>query len=294
MRTVTYRCGEKKKLGVVVNDKIYCAQEVADKAGLQGDFSSLLCVLSTEGGLDALKQAASRIGEWELSGIAVEEALLEAPIPAPPKVLGAALNYHDFCVRGNLPVPEKLKVFGKYATAVNRPEGEIDIQGRKVTYEGELAIVIGKTCRSATRENAKEFIAGYTAVNDCTANDYVKEDVQLMRGKNLDGFLPMGPMFVTADEVGDPANLKIRTVVDDEVRQDSCTSQLIFGIEDLICYFSSFMTLQPGDVIASGTPAGTALQFDPPRFLKPGQTVSVTVEKIGTLTNHITSSVKQP
>ena len=291
MKTVTYVQNGAEQLGILVGNTVYDAQKTAAAAGLTGDFQSLRRVLEQPEGLESLKRAAASLESAKTVGIPLETLTLLAPVTDPPKVLGAALNYRDFCARGNLPVPEKLKVFGKYATAVNRPEGTVDIQGRKVTYEGELAIVIGRPCRGAAPENALSFVAGYTAVNDCTANDYTKEDVQLLRGKNLDGFLPMGPVFVTADEIGDAGKLHIRTVVDGEVRQDSCTDQLIFGIPELICYFSAFMTLMPGDVIASGTPAGTALQFDPPRFLRPGQTVSVTVEKIGTLTSRIVSSV---
>ena len=291
MRTATFHADGELRLGIVLSDRIYDAMQAAQAAGVQGDYSSLRRVLERPNGLEQLKQVEMRIGDLQLPAVTMQEARLEAPIMDPPKVLGVALNYRDFCARGNLPLPERLKVFGKYATAVNRHMGEIDIQGRNVTYEGELAVVIGKTCRRATREDALSFVAGYTAVNDCTANDYVKEDVQLMRGKNLDGFLPMGPVFVTADEIGDAGRLMIRTEVDGEVRQNASTEQMIFDIRDMICYFSSFMTLEPGDVIASGTPEGTALQFNPPRFLKPGQTVCVTVEKIGTLKNTVITSV---
>lgn len=291
MKTATFCKDGKPVLGIVLGDRIYDAAQAAQAAGIPGDFSSLRCVLERPDGLEQLKQAEKRIGDLQLSAAAMQEVQLEAPIMNPPKVLGVALNYRDFCSRGNLLLPDKLKVFGKYGTSVNRHLGEIDIQGRSVTYEGELAIVMGKTCRDANRENALSFVAGYTAVNDCTANDYVKEDVQLLRGKNLDGFLPMGPVFVTADEVGDPGRLTIRTEVDGEVRQNASTDQMVFDVQDIICYFSSFMTLEPGDVIASGTPAGTALQFNPPRFLKPGQTVCVTVEKIGTLKNTVITSV---
>ncbi len=218
------------------------------------------------------------------------ECKLLAPLPDADKILGVALNYKDFCERGSLPLPKALKIFGKYRTAINRPQGIFDIRGRNVTYEGELGVVIGKRCRNVKAADADAYIAGYTAVNDFTANDLVKEDVQLFRGKNLDGAFPMGPVLVTKDEIGDPMNLRIRTEVDGEIRQASTTNQMIFDIWEQIEYFSSFMTLMPGDVIASGTPAGTALQFDPPRFLKAGQQVRVSIEKIGTLVTDIQSN----
>lgn len=291
MRTITYTENNQHKLGILVGSKVYNAQDAADLMKVKGDFSSLRKVLEVEQNLDKLKEIASKVTLSTLSFLNFNEVELQAPIMNPPKVLGAALNYYDFCMRGNLPVPEKLKVFGKWAKAVNRPSGNIDIQGRNVTYEGELGIVIAKDCKNTTLSNAMDYVAGYTIVNDLTANDYVKEDVQLMRGKNLDGFLPMGPIFVTKDELPDAGKLKLQTKVDDEVLQNSSTDQLIFGIDALVCFFSSFMTLESGDVIASGTPAGTALQFNPPRFLKPGQTVRITIEKIGTLENTVTTSV---
>ena len=289
MRTVTYRKNGEARLGILVDGNIYDAVEAATKAGLAGDFSSLKKVLEKEGQLEDMKALSKNLPAG-LSYIPFEGAELEAPIMDPQKVLGAALNYRDFCVRGNLPVPEKLKVFSKFATAVNKPNGEIDIRGNRVTYEGELAVIIGKKGRAIKSEDAMAYVAGYTAVNDCTANNLVKEDVQLFRAKNLDGFLPMGPVFVTADEIPDYKKVHIQTKVDGEVRQDACVDQIIFDIPYQIQLFSEILSLEPGDVIATGTPAGTALQFDPPRFLQPGQKVSVTLDQIGTLENTIVST----
>lgn len=271
--------------GLLLEDnRVLGAAACAKAAGVEGDFGSVRRILCAPNGLENLKKLASWAQNSDWKGYEKRsEVTLLAPVPDPEKVLGVALNYRDFCVRGNLPIPEKLKVFGKYATSVNRDGGEVAIQGRKVTYEGELGVVVGEYCRNVSTARALNYVAGYTVVNDCTANDYVKEDVQLLRGKNLDGFLPMGPVLVTADEIPDPGCLNLRTVVNGEVRQDSNTSQLIFGIGALIEYFSAFMTLSPGDVIATGTPAGTALQFDPPRFLQPGDRVEVTVQGIGSL-----------
>ncbi|MGI6124862.1 MAG: fumarylacetoacetate hydrolase family protein, partial [Acetivibrionales bacterium] len=166
---------------------------------------------------------------------------------------------------------------------VTDPGGEVDICGHLVTYEGELGVIIGKRGKNITREEAYDYIAGYTIVNDMTANDCTKEDIQLLRGKNFDGFFPMGPYFVTKDEVANPMNLNIKTKVNGEIRQDSNTSNMIFNISEQIEYFSSFLTLEPGDVIATGTPAGTALQFNPPRFLKPKDKVEVIIEGLGSL-----------
>lgn len=180
---------------------------------------------------------------------------------------------------------EKLKIswFGKYCNAINDNGGIFYTNGRSVTYEGELGVIIGKTGKNISAAKADEYIAGFTVVNDISANDRIREDIQLFRGKNMDGALPMGPVLVSKDEIDNPMKLHIRTMVDGDIVQDSCTDQMIFDIYQQIEYFSEFMTLTPGDIIATGTPAGTALQYNPPRFLKPGQRVVIEIEKIGRL-----------
>lgn len=206
-----------------------------------------------------------------------------APIYSSDKFLGVALNYRDFCIVGGLEEPKKLKVFGKYQSSLNYDNGVFSINGQNVTYEGELGVVIGKKCKSIKADEALDYVLGYTIVNDLSANNYIKEDIQLFRGKNLDGAFPFGPVIVTKDEIVDPLKLHITTKVDGEIRQDADTSNMIFDPFQQIEYFSQFMTLYPGDIIATGTPAGTALQFNPPRFLKRGQVVEITIKEIGSL-----------
>lgn len=213
----------------------------------------------------------------------IDPSFYRAPLYGSDKFLGVALNYKDFCERGNLPLPTALKVFGKYQSALNYDGGTFNLQGQNVTYEGELGIVIGKDCRNVKAEDAKDYVLGYTIVNDFSANNLIKQDIQLFRGKNLDGAFPFGPVIVTKDEIKNPMKLHITTTVDGEVRQDSCTENMVFNPYQQIEYFSSFMTLKPGDIIATGTPAGTALQFNPPRFLEPGQKIVITIEQLGSL-----------
>lgn len=210
-------------------------------------------------------------------------AQYRAPIYSSDKFLGVALNYRDFCVVGGIEEPKKLKVFGKYQSSLNYDNGDFFINGQSVTYEGELGIVIGKKCKNVKAEEALDYVLGYTIVNDLSANNYIKEDIQLFRGKNLDGAFPFGPVIVTKDEIPDPLKLHITTKVDNEIRQDSDTSNMIFDPFQQIEFFSQFMTLNPGDIIATGTPSGTALQFDPPKFLKRGQVVEITIKEIGSL-----------
>ena len=287
MKTATYIENGKKRFALLVDDKVYDVESAAAEIGGFSGYSSLEEALSSENGIDNLKELAQKARECNISSISLDDVALASPLQNPQKILGVALNYKDFCARGNLPLPTSLKVFGKYRNAINDPDGCVSIMGRNVTYEGELGVIIGKRGKNISEEEALSYVAGYTCVNDFTANDLTKADVQLFRGKNFDGFVALGPYFVSSDEIPDPQDLEIKTMVDGEVRQESNTNQMVFNVAQIIAFFSSFMTLEPGDVILSGTPAGTALQFDPPRFLKEGQLVTVTIPKIGSLRNHI-------
>ena len=237
-------------------------------------------ILELEDELQTVSKILSNSDKWVLEEHGWE---ILAPIKDAGKIMGVALNYRDFCERGALELPKKLKVFGKYCNAINDNGGIFYTNGRSVTYEGELGVIIGKTGKNISAAKADEYIAGFTVVNDISANDRIREDIQLFRGKNMDGALPMGPVLVSKDEIDNPMKLHIRTMVDGDIVQDSCTDQMIFDIYQQIEYFSEFMTLTPGDIIATGTPAGTALQYNPPRFLKPGQRVVIEIEKIGRL-----------
>ena len=290
MKIITYRIHGRDAAGLLLEDGgILDIAACAEAAGVGGDFGTVRRMISMPDWIEKLKfifkwtESHARPADSRLS-----EVKLLAPVPDPEKVLGAALNYYDFCRRGNLAVPTKLKVFGKYASSVDCDGSKFDLRGHKGTYEGELGVVIGRKCTDVEAAEALNYVAGYTVVCDYTANDYVREDVQLMRGKNLDGALPMGPVLVSADAIPNPNRLGLKTLVNGEVRQDSNTDQMIFDVGALIGFFSSFMTLVPGDVIATGTPAGTALQFDPPKFLRPGDRIEITISGIGTLHTSIT------
>ncbi len=292
MKLITFTTRENKlRVGALMDDaRVIDISLTAGHFGILGSFDSLLDVLNDPYGLEKVKEvvdaAIGQAGPWNLP---LRNIKLTAPIPRPGKILGVALNYHDFCERGKLSTPTSLKVFTKVSTTMAGPDDVVNVPpGRKVTYEGELGVVIGKRGKYITSFDALDYVAGYTIVNDFTATDYIKDDVQLMRAKNIDTFCPMGPALVTKEEILDPGVLTITTKVNGIVRQNSNTSQLIFKIPDIIEYFSSFLTLEPGDVIATGTPAGTALQFDPPAFMRQGDVVEVTVEGLGTLTNTIT------
>ncbi len=254
--------------------------------------SSMLELVASPRGLDEVRRLVDDIGDRDGPWVLPTDAVaLSAPIPRPGKILGVALNYRDFCERGRVPLPTRPKVFAKFATTVVGPGQPVLVpDGLQVTYEGELAVVIGRTVRDVRAKDALKAVAGYTVFNDLTASTYVREDVQLLRGKNLDTFGPMGPYLVTADEVPNPDDLAISTVVNGVERQRSRTSQMVFGVAELVEFFATFCTLEPGDVIATGTPAGTAAQHTPPAFVQAGDTVSVSVQAVGTLINPIVAA----
>jgi 2-keto-4-pentenoate hydratase/2-oxohepta-3-ene-1,7-dioic acid hydratase in catechol pathway len=291
MILVNFRAADGVKLGVCKNDTIVDVNAAATFAGLSAP-GSLDEALRSPGGLGEVRAVLSAVegknGPWKLAKSSLK---LAAPVPQRAKILGIALNYHDACKRAGVPIPAAPRVFSKLPTTLVGPQDSIELPaGRKVTWEGELAVVIGRRAKNVAVADAWDYIAGYSVLNDLTANDAAKEDVQLMRSKNFDTFCPMGPALVTRDEIADPYRLQIKTTVNGVVRQDSTVAQMIFRIPEILCYFASFLTLEPGDVLATGTPAGTALQFDPPAFLAVGDLVTVNIEGIGTIANRIVAA----
>jgi acylpyruvate hydrolase len=217
---------------------------------------------------------------------------LMAPIPRPGKIICIGLNYRDHAAESNAPLPEYPVVFAKYANTVIGPGDAIVLPRvtEQVDYEGELGVVIGASVRDVPEAEALACVAGYLPFNDVSARDYQMRTSQWTIGKTFDTFAPMGPALVTADEVPDPHNLDLRVTIGDEVLQDSNTRHLIFSIPQLIAYLSSVMTLEPGDVIASGTPAGVGAARTPKRWLRAGEMVCVEIERLGRLENPVVAS----
>ncbi|MBY0121069.1 fumarylacetoacetate hydrolase family protein [Bacillus sp. S/N-304-OC-R1] len=225
--------------------------------------------------------------------IPIEAATLMAPIPRPAKnIFCVGKNYAEHAIEmgSKDDIPEHVMVFTKAPTTVIGNNDSVlshaDIT-EQLDYEGELAIVIGKKGRGITKEEALDYIFGYTIINDITARDLQARHKQFFIGKSLDTTCPMGPWIVHASAVGNPNHLHIETIVNGEIRQNSNTENFIFPVEEVISVLSAGMTLEPGDIIATGTPAGVGKGFKPPRFLKTGDKVEITIEKIGTLSNRI-------
>ncbi|CAN5816924.1 ureidoglycolate lyase [soil metagenome] len=241
-------------------------------------------------GSDALTTAQKAVDNAPASAILKSaDVTLNAPVPDPGKIICVGLNYADHAKEAGLPLPEYPTVFSKYSNAVNDPGGPIVLPkiSSEPDYECELGVVIGKRAKNVSQADALNYVAGYLPFHDVSARDYQMRTSQWTLGKTFDTFAPMGPALVTSDEVGDPHTLDIQLSIGGEVLQTSNTRHLIFKIDYLVSYLSSIMTLEPGDVIATGTPAGIGGARNPKRFLKPGETVRIEISKLGVLENPV-------
>ncbi len=222
------------------------------------------------------------------------EAYWLAPVPRPGKLICIGLNYRDHAAESNMAIPERPVVFSKFATAVIAPGEAVVLPdtSKQVDYEAELAVVIGRRAKSVGANRALEYVLGYTAFNDVSARDFQFADGQWQRGKSCDTFAPMGPTIVTADVIPNPHKLAIKLRLNGRTMQDSNTDNLIFGIPQLISFLSETITLEPGDVIATGTPSGVGFARKPPVFLKDGDQMEVEIEGLGILNSSVEAPVE--
>jgi len=226
-------------------------------------------------------------------GPAITPGRLLAPL-MPPAIFGIGLNYRHHALEMGRPLPEFPMIFVKTANTVQDPGQPILLPrsanaSHEVDYECELAVVIGRTAKNVSRENALDYVFGYTIANDVSARDWQFKwgGGQFCQGKCFDTFCPLGPVLVTADEIPNPGRLSIRTHVNGEQRQSSTTADLIFDVPALIAFLSASKTLHPGTVILTGTPGGVGAALNPPRYLQPGDTVTIEIDSIGTLQNPV-------
>jgi len=213
---------------------------------------------------------------------------MSVPIPRPGKIVCVGLNYKDHAEEQGAELPEAPLLFAKFTTSLIGPGDPIVIPPivTKCDYEAELGVVLGATVRQVSRENALEAVAGYVVANDVSARDLQFGDGQWTRGKSPDTFCPVGPLVPAAD-VRDPHSLPIRAILNGEVVQDSTTANLVFGVDEVISYASQTATLEAGDLILTGTPAGVGIFRDPPRLLGPGDEITIEIDGVGTLTNPV-------
>lgn len=255
------------------------ANGVPELAGMH-DVADLLS--AGEKAMQKVAEITSAAGQVKL-----DDLDLMAPILNPHAFVCVGRNYLEHIKEGAADVPQYPYLFSKFSNALNghlQPVRHHDIT-ESLDYEGELAVVIGSVAHRVPADQAMEAVAGYTILNDVSGRDLQNQDAQWIRGKSLDTWAPLGPVFVTADEIPDPYSLRIETRVNGELRQNAPVSDMIFKIPELIAFITQGITLQPGDLIATGTPSGVGLGFDPPKWLKIGDRVDITIEPIGTLSS---------
>lgn len=294
MKIVSYEHESGVRGGVLIEDSVYdlelllqgsnqavhgAATSVREFLELYGDrLEAISAEINTLVGQDPVARVGARA-----------EIRLTTPVANPSKVLCVGLNYKDHVAETGRAFPEHPDVFAKFASTMVGPEDEIG--GAKVSenldFEGELAVVIGRRATDVSEEDALEYVAALAPLNDITARDLQYRGTQWLAGKAVDGSTPWGPALVTLDEVGDPQSLELATRVNGNEVQRSNTSHQIFPIARIVSYLSSFLTLEPGDVIATGTPHGIGAKRNPPVWLEPGDTVEIEIEKVGLLRNTV-------
>jgi 2-keto-4-pentenoate hydratase/2-oxohepta-3-ene-1,7-dioic acid hydratase in catechol pathway len=297
MRLVTYQFKHTNHLGALVGESIIdLAAAFRERFPDRHLPETMLALLQTN-------DQAQKAGEESLFAVlheilqepdlqthhALTDVTLLPPVLNPEKVICLGLNYQAHAAEKQQAAPDYPMLFHKTAGSLLGAGGAIRIPPvtQQVDYEGELAVIIGRTCYRVSAEEALDYVAGYACANDVSARDLQYRTKQFTQGKMLDTFCPLGPTLVTKDEIADPHNLTIRTRLNDELVQNGHTGHMIFHIPFIISYISQFATLQPGDVILTGTPEGVGFARNPQLFMQPGDTVSVEIEQIGVLTNEV-------
>lgn len=278
MKLATFTKDNQTRTGAMVGS------EIVDSKGNDAVPAQMKALLASgESALAALQELVDS-GRMR---IPLADVVLEAPVPNPSKYLAVSLNYADHIKETGKDQPEYPTFFNKQVSCITGPGTAIHRPrvSEKLDYEGELALIIGRRCRHVPREHVAKVIGGYTIANDVSVRDWQIRSHTWTLGKSFDTHGPIGPWLVTPDEIGDPHHLDIKTWVNDDQRQSSNTRQLIFDCYTLVEYLSTVMTLEPGDIIATGTSSGVGVMMTPRGYMKPGDVVKVEVEKIGVLEN---------
>lgn len=279
LATFTDRTGT--RIGLVVEDQIVDLSRVRPE--LPTDMIAFLAA-----GHEALDAARAAL-KGSSGRLKLKDVRLGPPVPKPGKFLAIGLNYADHVAESGLAKPAHPLFFNKQTTCVTGPFDPILMprDSEQVDYEGEMGFVIGKRCRRVVRKHAHEVIAGYCVINDVSIRDWQFRAQTFTLGKSFDSHGPTGPWIVTPDELGDPHRLEIRTWVNGELRQNSSTNQLIYDCFDQVVALSQACTLEPGDIVSTGTPGGVGMGFKPPKYLKVGDMVKIEIEGIGAIENRV-------
>ncbi len=290
MKLLQFQGGDGLKLGVKTNAGVVDVAAAGEALDIDAPSSLIEVIEVGQPAIDAIQQvvdaaAGSESGaSWTLD----EMGLQYGPAVADPgKIICVGLNYRRHAAETNMPIPETPVLFSKFDNTIAAYGDSVSLPPVAIQYdyEVELGIVIGKPARNVSQEDALDFVLGYVTANDLSVRDLQTRTSQWLLGKTLDNFLPVGPYLVTADEVGDPQLLGIKTWVNGEIRQNSNTGDMIFPVAEIISYISRYFTLEPGDLIVTGTPEGVAMGREDKPWLKPGDEVVVEVEKLGSLKN---------
>ncbi len=286
MKLLTFTVEGKTRPGVLKGDRVVDLAAAGLPAGPHGGLIEI-----ARGGDAMIERARKAMDEAKAKSYALKDVKLEAPIRRPPKVLAVGLNYIDHCKEANLPVPPEPVLFTKWSTSVCGPFDDLTwpaMLNGEVDYEVELGVVIGKRAVNVSEKDALSYVMGYTVVNDVSARTQQFANAkQWDRGKSFDTFCPYGPWIVTRDEIPDPHVLQVRTILNGKEMQNSNTKNLIFNVNKIIAYASQGTTLEPGDLIPTGTPFGVGFSRKPPVFLQDGDVCECEVEKVGKISNHI-------
>lgn len=257
--------------------------EIQDQTGIP--IPSSIKEFMFKGWLDEVKEHQSKL-EYAHK---VEEIELLAPLPNPPKIICLAFNYYDHAKDAGLTPSDEPVIFMKPRTTLNSPYSNIVCPSfvKRLDYEAEIAAIIGKDTKKASIEQSVDSIFGYMILHDVSARDIQFKDKQFTRGKSIDTFAPCGPWITTKDEISDPQNLEIVTKVNGELRQKSSSVNMVIPIKKIISSLSSIMTIEEGDIISTGTPAGVAMSMKEPKYLKDGDIVEISIENLGTIRNRV-------
>jgi|APTNR8051073442_1049403.scaffolds.fasta_scaffold09500_1 2-keto-4-pentenoate hydratase/2-oxohepta-3-ene-1,7-dioic acid hydratase in catechol pathway len=273
-----FKQNDTRKIGIKNGDKIAIVGDLQNELGVAG--------------FDDLEKAiaAPPIGE-----VALKDVELLAPVPFPPRVFGIGLNYSDHAAETGRPVPSVQTWFMKQHTAINSPYGDVQkpVVSDLLDYEVEIVVIIGKKCRHVPATRANEVILGYCVGNDVSVRDWQMATPTMIMGKGFDTTAPIGPWVITPDEIGDISKLRLRAILNGQIMQDGCVGDMVFGVPQMIEHLSTAMTLLPGDVIFTGTPAGVGVARKPPVFMKAGDTIRCEIDGIGFIESKIVDEVKK-
>lgn len=291
MRLVTYESNGEWRAAILVEDQVVDGSAAAKSIGLAehtGISNRAIIQWTAEQQAQFETAAKSLAGSSSKDVFSAEKILLGPPIPDPDKIICLGLNYKSHAEESGFAVPSVPLLFAKYRNTLTGPTSPIILpqMSEEVDYEGELAVVIGKRGKNIPAEKVLGHVAGYMALDDVSARDLQMRTGQWLSGKTLDSFAPCGPSLVV-NEIADPQNLNISTRVNGRTLQQSNTKYMIFPVAETIDYISQLLTLEPGDIIATGTPEGVGFKRNPPIFLKDGDIVEVEIENIGTLRNPV-------